>query len=193
MVIMLSLVCLMLVVSLIVNVVLLDSNKKHKEEIEKIKKNSDYQRYKDLQKSHDIVSEAFEELSDCHNKWVEAYENLVNRYNELNDELVNSREYEADDEADVWRKLNDIINASIYDRELYDKLININSDLFEGLVVIDNSLAEYETDEEGNIVAIKNLDNLQWYFLSTEDLVDGEKFYFDYVSEINEPQVETYM
>lgn len=189
---------IMLGLSIGLNVVLVlmfaTLKKKNQKTNEDVKKNSSYQRYKELQSSHDVVAEAFETVSEWYSKLNKDYDELAESYNEwvnAYNELVNSREYEADD--DTWRKLNEIINASIYDRELYDKLININSDLFEGLVVVDNSLAEYSTDEEGNIVAIENFDSLDWYFLSPENLMDGEKFYFDYVSEINEPQIETYM
>ena len=189
---------IMLGLSIGLNVVLVlmfaTLKKKNQKTNEDVKKNLSYQRYKELQSSHDVVAEAFETVSEWYSKLNKDYDELAESYNEwvnAYNELVNSREYEADD--DTWRKLNSIIDASIYDRELYDKLININPDLYEGLFIIDNSLAEYETDEEGNIVAYENLEELEWYYLHPEDLGNGAKFYFDYVSEINEPQIETYM
>ena len=189
---------IMLGLSIGLNVVLvimfLASKKKSQKTNEDVKKNSDYKRYKELQSSHDVCMEAFETVKEWYRKLIKDYEELNKDYNEwvnAYNELVNSREYEADD--DTWRKLNSIIEASIYDRELYDKLININPNLYEGVFVVDNSLAEYSTDEEGNIVAFENLEELEWYYLHPEDLRHNVKFYFDYVSEINEPQIETYM
>ena len=189
---------IMLGLSIGLNVVLVlmfaTLKKKNQKTNEDVKKNSSYQRYKELQSSHDVVAEAFETVSEWYSKLNKDYDELAESYNEwvnAYNELVNNREYEADD--DTWRKLNSIIDASIYDRELYDKLININPDLYEGVFVVDNSLAEYSTDEEGNIVAFENLEELEWYYLHPEDLKHSVKFYFDYVSEINEPQVETYM
>ena len=138
----LSLVCLMLVVSLIVNVVLLASNKKHKEAMKEIKKNSDFERYAELKNSNDVAIEAFEELADCHNKWVEAYENLVNRYNELNDEVYECKDNELWTEffleygpyGDIRKEhklyvVNDIRASNVDDPITMEELERLNFDI----------------------------------------------------------------
>jgi hypothetical protein len=213
-----ELVVLLLIVSLGVNVLLglrtvKLSNKKDSAEIiaSEYKNKADYWRkqyeankeckaYESIQKSQSILEEAFNELGAWYknvcNRLKDAeedYATLAEQYNHMNEMVAM--------DAPLHEQFYRILELSLHNRELYDLLIDIDPDLYEGLYVVDRAVLELmpglelATTEYGQeyFLNLYSYDH-ESYYLHPRDLAfPTARFYFDYVDEIERPMLESYM
>ena len=183
-----ELVVLLLVISVGVNVLLgfkavKLSNKKDSAEIvaDEYKNKADYWYkqyeankkalpYEKLQESHKVISEAFEELGEWYNNALEDYKILTGQYDTINSLLT----HVSDERERATDLLGFVLQASLRDKDLYDKLYDISDSFFMDYYVIpehDDNGEDWYADE-------------YIYNLYDEDDKYGGKFYWDYADEL---------
>jgi hypothetical protein len=191
-----ELVVLLLVVSLGVNVLLSFkavklSNKVDSAEIEldyykrladywhkHYEANKDCKAFDAMVKSQSILEEAYHELGEWYktvtkerDEWIEDYNSLTAQYNTINSLLS----HVSDDRERVTVLLGFVIQTSLRDKDLYDRLYDISNSFFMDYYVI----PEHDDDNGEYWYADEYI-----YNLYDEDDKYGGKFYWDYADEL---------
>ena len=174
----------------------------------------------DIQKSHDVLLEAFEELGTWYNQVQKDLDNACEDYEILaeQNDFLNTEYEDALNRADIYRAesnealrmynilkansdktldayydlLEGLLEMSLYNREAYELLISIDKDYCAEKWVVDKKDAELIATESGREYYSAKV-NAMVYHLD-RDLIGEEDcyFYFDYIYDIAEPVLVEY-
>ena len=187
---------LLLVISVGVNVLLGVTAVKLSNKVDSAKNDADYYKrladywykhyesvkdgkaYDAMVKSQSILEEAFHDLGTWYNNALEDYKILTGQYDIINSLLT----HVSDDRERATDLLGFVIQASLRDKDLYDKLYDISDSFFMDYYVIpehDDNGADWYADE-------------YIYNLYDEDDKYGGKFYWNYADELTGHELYVY-
>lgn len=153
--------------------------------------NQNCKAYDSMVKSQAVLEEAYYDLSSWYKDLTTHYKELSETYNALaeQNEVLIANTYE---QSDLFNELTD---ACLGNRGLYDILLRLAPDLFEGLYVTERRYVTFGVNDDGTeFIDDREVPESDEYYLHPDDLRhSGAKFYFDYANELEDPIILSYM